>query len=302
LTREGAARTVEPWLLEALVEVFAAADRIGFVHGGESLTAPIFPDVLRAIQRAHAGRRHDVHLLTNGALLDGEAARRLIALGVTSVAFSLDGATAATNDAIRLGGRFDAILDNLRQVLAARRALGADLRVGISMVAGRSAAAEEPAMGRLAAALGVDWLKIEEMAPVTPLARREMLHPRAPELEAAMAALRDELRGAGVVLVDHRDPPAGCACDAQDRPDLRAFLEADDYANRACFSSCRAAWEQAAVDPDGTVRPIDYEHPPIGSLRTQTFLQLWNGEPMRRVRAQALQRVPPARREACGDR
>ena len=52
----------------------------------------------------------DVHLLTNGMLLDGEAARRLIDLGVTSVAFSLDGATAATNDAIRAGGRFEKIL------------------------------------------------------------------------------------------------------------------------------------------------------------------------------------------------
>lgn len=298
-TQEGTARTLRPWLLDALAEAFAAAEYFGFVHGGESLTAPIFPDVLRAIRRARAGRPYDVHLLTNGMLMDGEAARRLVELGVTSVAFSLDGATAATNDAIRAGGRFEDILENLRRVLAARRTLGADLRVGISMVVGRSALAELPAMGRLAAELGVDWLKIEEMVATTPLACHELLAPRAPEVEGAMAALREALRGSAVVLVDHRDPPAGCACEARTRPELQAFRDADDFANRARFNACRMAWEQAAVDPDGTVRAVDYEHPPIGNLMERSFLELWNGEAAQRLRADALRRVPRARRVGC---
>jgi sulfatase maturation enzyme AslB (radical SAM superfamily) len=61
-TQEGTARALRPWVRDALAEAFAAAEYVGFVHGGESLTAPIFPDVLRAVQRAR-GRLHDVHLL-----------------------------------------------------------------------------------------------------------------------------------------------------------------------------------------------------------------------------------------------
>jgi MoaA/NifB/PqqE/SkfB family radical SAM enzyme len=206
---------------------------------------------------------------------------------------------AATNDAIRAGGRFEVIVDHLREVLSARRALGADLRVGISMVVGRSAARELPAMGRLAAEIGVDWLKIEEMVPTTPFACHELLAPRAPEVEDGMAALREALKGSPVVLVDHRAPPAGCACEAVTRPELRAFREADDHANRARFNPCRMAWEQAAVDPDGTVHAIDYEHPPLGSLADRSFLDLWIGEAAQLLRADALRRVPRARRMTC---
>ncbi|AKT36348.1 alpha-amylase family glycosyl hydrolase [Chondromyces crocatus] len=298
-TADGTARTLKPWLLDALAEAFAAATYVGFVHGGESLTAPLFPDVLRAIQRARSGQPTDVHLLTNGMLLDGDMARRLIDLGVTSLAFSLDGATAETNDTLRAGGQLDRILQNLRDTLAARRALGADLRVGISTVVTRSALDELPALGHLARDLGVDWLKVEEIVPSTPLAARELLAPRASRVEAAVAALREALTGSPVVLVDHRDPPGGCACEARGKPELRAFREADDYANRTRLDACRMAWEQAAIDPDGTVRPVDYEQPPLGNLLEHTLLELWNGEAMQRVRAEALTRIPRARRTNC---
>ncbi|EYF02177.1 alpha-amylase family glycosyl hydrolase [Chondromyces apiculatus] len=301
-TREGTARTLKPWLVDALGEAFAAAEYVGFVHGGESLTAGIFPEVLAALQRARQGQPTDVHLLTNGMLLDGATARRIIALGVTSVAFSLDGATASTNDALREGGSFPTIITHVRETLAARRALGADLRVGISTVVSRSAVRELPDLGRLAMDLGVDWLKVEEMVPSTPLAAHELLSPHAPAVEEAMEALREALRGSPVVLVDHRAPPTGCACEARTRPELRAFREADDYANRARFNTCRMAWEQAAVDPDGTVHPIDYDHPPVGNLLQQSLLEIWNGEAMQALRADALRRVPRARRISCPTR
>ncbi|UQA62870.1 radical SAM protein [Polyangium aurulentum] len=298
-TREGAARTAQPWLIDALGEAFAAAHYFGFVHGGESLAAPIFPDVLRAIRRARGELAYDVHLLTNGMLLDGERARALVELGVNSLAFSIDGATAETNDALRAGSRLETILAHIREVIAAREALGADLRVGISMVAGRSAVDELPAMGRLAVDLGVDWLKIEEMFPATPIAARELLAPRSPRVEEAMSALREVLAKSPVVLVDHRAPPSGCACEGDADPELARFRAADDYANRARFFPCRMAWSQACVDPDGAVHPIDYHHPAAGSLAHASFSAIWSGEPVRSLRAAQLARVPIERRASC---
>ncbi len=298
-TAQGTARHMAPWVLGALREAFEAADYFGFVHGGESLVAPIFPDVLRAIQRARRGRRHDVHLLTNGALLDGERARRLVELGLTSVSVSLDGARPETNDPLREGGSFDAIVANLREVVRAREALGADLRIGISMVAAASTADDLATMGRLAVDLGVDWLKVEEMFPATPAARRDLLMPRAPRMERRLAELREVLRGSRVVLVDHRDPPQGCGCEAAGNPELAAFRAADDFANRARFHPCRMLWEQACVDPDGTVRPVDYHHPPIGNLSERSLFAMWHGDTMAALRAEALARIPESRRASC---
>jgi MoaA/NifB/PqqE/SkfB family radical SAM enzyme len=280
-------------VLDALADVLPAVEYVGFVHGGESLVAPGFFDVLAAIARARRSRT-DVHLLTNGMLLDDECVHRLIDGGVTSLAVSLDGLSAATNDALRVGSRAGVVIDHLRNALTVRRALGADLRIGVSWVVTAENVSELPALGRLAVDLGLDWLKIEEMFPATPAARRSLLAPRHARVEEAMVALRHALGGSPVVLVDHRDPPGGCLCGDDS---ARAFREADDFANRAHFVPCRLPWEQACIDPDGVVRLVDYDHPPLGNLLEQPLLELWNGEVARQIRAAATRRCrAPLRR------
>ena len=300
-TRSGTARTLRPWLLDALSEALAAASYFGFSHGGESLVAPVFWDVLRAISEARRGARGrtDVHLLTNGMALDGEAVRRLVDLGVTSLAVSLDGPTAATNDTIRAGGRLERVLDHVREALRLRELLGADLRVGVSMVVATSNVEALTDMGRLAVDLGLDWLKVEEMFPATPFARHELLPPGARRLRAAMDELGELLAAYDVVLVDHLDPPSGCPCQAETDERLRRFLVADGFANRASFPSCRAAWERACVDPDGTLHPVAYDQPAVGSLLRESLLDVWQGPGLQARRAEALGEVPAARRAAC---
>lgn len=286
-TQAGTARTLQPWLLEALHESFAHADYIAFTHGGESMTASIFPDILRAIRRARAGRPTDVHLVSNGMLVD---ARRLVDLGLTSLMVSLDGATRATNDKIRVLGKLDRVVENLRAAVAIP-----GLRVGVSTVVGATNVRELPALGRLCVELGVAWLKVEETYPATPFAKRDLLRPGA-ELDEAMAALRDATAGGALVLVDHLAPPAGCPCS---NPAARAFRDADDFANRFTLRPCRLAWEQAAIDPDGTVHVGDYAGAPLGNLLDAPMLALWNAAPALAARAQALADSTPARRHAC---
>ena len=275
-TQSGRARTLQPWLLDALAEPFAHADYVGFTHGGETLAAPIFPEVLRAIARGRAGRpgKTDVHLVTNGMLLDEDRVASLADLGVDSIMVSLDGATAATNDRIRVLGKFDRVVANLGSALALRARKNLDLRIGLSFVIGASNHRELPALGKLCLDLGVDWLKVEETYPATPFARRDLLAPSSREVTVAMSALRDVLAGKSIVLVDHVDPPRACSCTGD--PAAVAFRTADDYANRFRFCACRAPWEQAAIDPDGTVHVVDYFGAPLGNLLDATFLDLWN--------------------------
>jgi MoaA/NifB/PqqE/SkfB family radical SAM enzyme len=301
LTASGRARQLRPWLLDALAAPFAHADYVAFTHGGESLTAAIFPEVLRRLQAARATRpgRADVHLVTNGMRLDGERVRRLVDLGVTSVMVSLDGASAATNDRVRLGGRFTEVVANVRAALRLRRELGADLRLGISSVIGRGNAHEVEALAALAVELGVDWLKLEETYPCTPFARLDRLPPDDARLRAAVAQADARLRAGGVVLVDHLDPPTGCPCRDDASAAARAFRAADDFANRTRFAPCRTAWEQAFVDPDGSVRAVDHTQPSLGSLLRADLLTLWNGPAAQRLRAAALASTTPASRAAC---
>ena len=298
-TREGRARSTPTWLLDALGDAFAHTDYVAFTHGGEALASPAFPEALRAIRRARAGRpagRLDVHVATNGMLLDGERLRSIVELGVTSIMVSVDGATPATNDRIRVLGDYHRVIDHVAGALAWRARTGADLRLGISTVAGRANVGELAALGRTCAALGVDWLKIEETYPVNGFARADALPPHAAELRHAMDALRGALAGSTTVLVDHLAPPAACPCAD---PASSAFRTADDHANRFTFRPCRAAFEQAAVDPDGTVHLVDYAGPALGNLLDAPFLALWNAPPAIAARTAAIAASPPEQRARC---
>ncbi len=296
-TAAGTARELRPWVLDALAEPLAAADYLGLSHGGEALTSPRLFDLLGTLRRARDCRpgRADVHLLTNGTLLTGEVTARLVEAGVTSLAVSIDGATPATNDPIRLGSRLGGILENVRAALETRARLGADLRLGLSVVLTARNAGELGALGRLARQLGVDWVKLEEMFPATQLAREELVLPRAPAAQAGLEALRGALAGSAVVLVDHLSPPGGCACDA----DAAAFRAADDFANRMALRPCRAPWEVACIDPDGTVHAVGYDAPALGNLAEAPMLTLWNGPVAVEQRRAALASRSAPRRAAC---
>ena len=299
----GEARSLTPWLLARLAPALGAADYLGLTGGGESLTSPLIWDLLRLF-RQERGRRPGqphVHLLSNGMLLTPTVAARLVDEGVTSLGVSLDGATAATNDRLRLGGDLARITAHLAALLDQRARTGADLRVGVSFTLMRDNLTELPAMGRLARGLGLDWLKVEELFPANAFARAQLVSPAAAEVREGLATLREVLVGSPVVLVDHLAPPPGCRCQAAHDPTILPFRDADDFANRATFHPCRMAWEQAWIEPDGLVRPVDHHHPPAGLLDEQPLLELWNGPVLQQVRRQALAAVPGELRRRCPD-
>ncbi len=286
-TRRGEARTLSPWMLDRLREAMSRASYFGFVHGGESLTAPVLGAALAMIARARGDRDYVVHLLTNGVRLTERVTRDLLGAGVRSIAVSLDGARAETNDAVRLGGRFEAIVANVRAAVRVRREVGADLRLGLSLVVMPSNVDELDAFVELAASMGVDWVKLEELAPVTPFAARSLL-----ALESGPRRARDAVLSAcaraeslGLVAVDHTAPPPVWRCQLD--PRSAKFLAADEFANRSTIHPCRAAWEHACIEPDGEVKLGDFFGPSLGNLADSPLEVLWSGPEAARARERA---------------
>lgn len=275
LTQSGAARTMTPAVLDALRAHLAFGTYFAFVHGGESLTAPILFDVLAAIAQARGDEPYVAHLLSNGLLLGVRAAERLVAAGVSSISVSLDGATRATNDAIRTGGRFDDVRRNLQEVLTWRREEKIDLRVGLSLVVLRQNLHELARFVELAAELGVDWVKLEEGVPATDFARTSLVscsaHASREVIDAAMRLGRER----NLVMVDHTLDRAVWRCRLDD--DARAFLAADEHANRGEIHPCRTPWETVCVEPNGDLRVTDFFGPILGNVTTTPMRELWNG-------------------------
>src|SRR5439155_15426930 len=128
------------------------------------------------------------------------------------------------------GGRFHTIVDNLRAAVRIRRELGADLRLGFSLVVMRSNVDELDAFVDLAASCGVDWIKLEEVAPVTPYAKLSLVRMDDARVRDAVRACVARAQSRGLVAVDHTVPIDLWRCQLDAR--AARFLAADEFANR----------------------------------------------------------------------
>lgn len=283
-TASGAARTMSREVVDALRDDLGFADYFAFVHGGESLTAPILFDLLRAIRESRGQEPYVAHVLTNGVLLSPAVGARLVEAGVSSISVSLDGATARTNDAIRAGGRFDDVVRRLRELLAWRRGEGVDLRVGLSFVVLAQNVHELDAFVDLARDLGVDWVKLEEGVPATDFARRSLVRCTAPEVRRSIDAAMARGRAAGLVMVDHTVERTIWRCRLDD--EARAFLHADETANRTTIHPCRVPWETICIEPNGDARVVDFFGPIAGNVLARPLRELWNERAAAEARAE----------------
>jgi MoaA/NifB/PqqE/SkfB family radical SAM enzyme len=285
-TQDGTARTLGPRFLDVLRGDLAYARYAGFVHGGESLTAPIFWDILAALKTARGHEPYVAHLLTNGLLLTESTTVRLVEAGVNSLSVSLDGATEAVSDAIRVGGRFARVTAQLAAVARARAAHGWDLRLGLSYVALDSNVHELSAFVELAARLGVDWVKLEEGAPANAYAARSLLRPDDARLRDAVAQAVLRGRALGLVVVDHTQERPRYVC--RNTEEAEADLRADEFANRSDINACRSPWETACIEASGDVRLGDFWGPRLGNLMDAPLVDLFSGPAARewRMRSQ----------------
>lgn len=281
-TREGTARTLTPRVVDALRDDLAYARYAGFVHGGESLSAPIFWELLGALRKARGREPYVAHLLTNGLLLSEGTAARLVEAGVNSLSVSLDGATAEVNDAIRVGGRFERITQQIAAVTRLRRANGWDVRMGLSYVALEGNVHQLTSFVELAAELGVDWVKLEEGAPANAYAARSLLRHDDARLRDAVAAARARGAALGLVVVDHTGERPRYRCRTTEAEELD--LRADEFANRSDINACRSPWETVAIEASGDVRLGDFWGPLLGNLLRAPLATLFTGDAARQWR------------------
>jgi MoaA/NifB/PqqE/SkfB family radical SAM enzyme len=104
--------TIETWL-----QLFASlhpGTNVVFLGGEPTL----HPDLSQAVKRARGLGYGSVTIDTNGYLFN-DILNKVTPSDVNAISFSLDGATAATNDAIRGRGSFDRCTNGARQAAAA---------------------------------------------------------------------------------------------------------------------------------------------------------------------------------------
>ncbi len=198
-------------------------------------------------------------VVTNGSVHTDAIAKRLARLRRTVILFSVDGATAETFEAVRVNGKFDAVVAHI-DALVRLRGNRPWPRIEINTVATARNLHELPDIVRLAKRLGVDRLTIS--TTLTDWGEPAMRRLIAPiDVSRASAAVDDVLR-----MVDEA---AG-----------RFRVHVSHGVRYSPSNRCPWPWSGAFVAADGDVVPCcvvgNSEVAKMGNLHEEPMREIWN--------------------------
>jgi mycofactocin biosynthetic radical S-adenosylmethionine protein MftC len=220
--------------------------------GGEPFLRPDFLDILDYAHRAGIV----TCVSTNGTVIDEQLADRLGRMGLLYIQVSLDGVTAATNDAVRGAGTYDRIISGIK-LLAASGVKGLSTNTVVTSA------------------------NFREVLDIYRFGRNYGLKTRLSRFRPSGNAKRvwDELRLSKEQLSElseflsaHRDVLTGdsfFSITAADRRELG-------------LNMCGAAKMTCSVVPDGTVYPCAFLQDPVfraGSIVSESLESIWRDAP-----------------------
>lgn len=293
-----------PEVLETLEHgVFPHVEHALLSVGTEPLMWKGFPQLLDALSRQ---RVPITEMITNGLLLTETLAEKIVALPMSKVQISLEGATKETYESVRINGDFDRFVAKVELLGAAKAAAGSRfprLQFNIAMM--RRNVDEMLDLMRLAHRLGVEELDLRHLVILEGLGmEQESLIGAKERSNRMMDQVRALCGDLGLDIVTappnfHLDQPAPAAS-AAPAPDVSAAgpvpaappqpaaaaVEFPNLRRVPKTPACDAPWKQFNVRPDGTVTPCCfwYTGESLGDLKRQTFAEVWEGPAFRRLR------------------
>jgi MoaA/NifB/PqqE/SkfB family radical SAM enzyme len=223
-----------------------------------------------------------LNVTTNGTFPGRGAARwadRLVPVA-SDVKISWNGATAATAERLMPGLDFAAAVAAVRTFAAVRDALarpGRRCRLSFQVTAQEANVSELPEIVRLAAALGVERVKVNQLQPRFPALAERSLR-RDP---AAIRRWNEAVRAVHGAADAHR-LASGARVELENVAPL-----AEDPAAPAPRGPCRFVGREAWVHPDGGFAPCPHpaaargELGAFGSVAERALRELWEGAALR---------------------
>lgn len=253
------------------------------IHGGagEPLMARKFWDWFTLLEDNPGAK---IEFNTNGLTFNPKNIERLLQYNVDHISVSFDAATPETYAKIR-GGDFTRLLNNMRSLVAQRKASRHPIRVLFNMTVNKTNAADAPKLVRLAHDIGVDGVELYHLNSGdafdwTVVKAGHTFNYRDNLPERNVELIRPFIEQARAVADDLKiylfvDP----------RFQVTLYGRADETATEMPdYSECRAPWHWLALEVNGSVKPCCMAAKPIGSLKDNSALEIWNGPAMQRLR------------------
>ncbi|MBL8841728.1 MAG: radical SAM protein [Planctomycetes bacterium] len=268
-------RMEEPVYKRVLEELYPAAEIVQLSAFGEPMMTPRLAEKFDDMDRFGV----KLEMVTNATLMKGERLLERMAGIMGLLTVSIDGATAATYDSLRIGARFDEVVANVRAYGKARAALPAAQRAPLhfNTILMRRTLPELPAFLELAKELGGDHVTVSHLVRMVadPAVQEEMLDG---SLESKQRTNEMLLRAAEVarklgLSVNLPPPFAVAASDGAAPPPRPPPIR------------CWFLWQRMYVGPFGDVVPCCLAGIHVnGNVKESDFFTEWNGPKYREMR------------------
>ena len=283
-------RNMEPETFARLWPLLLEARRVHLQGWGEPLLHSRFFDMAALARRADCL----VSTTTCGLRMNEEIAARLVDSGLDIVAFSLTGATAASNNQARSGVDFDRVLSAIRTLQEVRRAkMGVHLEVHLAYLMLASQVDEALLLPDLMHELGVHAAVVSTLDYLpAPKWRAEAFFPQeTAKVEAARRVLKQaaararELEVSLFYSLPRPDPAPACLED----PSRSVYVDAEGN-----ISPC--IYVNLPTETDDPMRRV------FGSCLRADPVDIWRGHDFEAFRKALVQGAPDAPCRDCPKR
>lgn len=266
------------WLFEKIArEVFPSAKYLAL----SCLTEPLM--TMDFHQRLDLLKTYTVpftEIVTNGTLLTESIMIKMVDARVSRVAISLDGATPAIYESIRVGAKFDRVINNIKMFNAIKKEKKSDLpSLRIDHVISRVNMNEFHSFLDLTESLEARAIDVRTISPFRNVKYRE---EEDESFFRRMTAIKEELRQwtqkTGVEDVGY------LRCSAEE-------IQLKDESGRNM--TCWRPWDTVAIHANGDVFPcMTWSRQGVGNISETSFEAVWNGSAFEAIRKEFEERKP----------
>lgn len=249
-------------IFERCRQFFPFVQEVALFGWGEPTIHPDFGRMLEAVWEA--GK--ETYFTTNGLNLD-KYAKMIVGGNQPFLNISLDGATPATYNRIRVGSDFKKVITNIRAIGWYKNLTGSDTpRLRFTFVAMKDNIDELPLLADLAADLGVEAIKVVYLNAYSPIMEKQVMwyYPELVKENLVLLEAKAKMYGLKLYLPPKIDPKK--------------------KERISQHRACDVPWKEMFVDSRGKVRLCVISTEVLGDVRHDDLGELWNGQRYAQIR------------------
>jgi MoaA/NifB/PqqE/SkfB family radical SAM enzyme len=261
------------------------------LSGGEPLLYVKLPEL---IDKFSSTGGPVIDAVTNAIRLNDALIEQVVQKGVI-LYVSLNGATTKTHESTRPGTKFDSIVRKLKKIDECKNRIGSNTPVGISYVMLKNNVAEMPKVIDLMHEVGAEIIRFGFYLAGSDFQRLHFLpdqdkklineyflETRAKAIEHGITAYVPKF-----YVVEEDDKYNAHMRQMEEKYPLieHPIMQAINYTfNFGDAHECHEPWTTTVIDMEGLVHPCCLSYITLGDLKKQSFMEIWHGEPYRRLR------------------